>query len=84
MTSDLAQTLAEAVARGAPTLYLDTHVLLDITRPQRRSESRQLLEGWRARSWTCTSSYFALMEALDVEQESMWFRSMIRKGEAFD
>lgn len=84
MTSDLAQVLATAVARGDPTLYLDTNVLLDIIRPRRRGESRQLLETWQARSWTCMSSYFAIMEALDVEQESMWFRSMIRKGEAVD
>lgn len=80
MTPDLAQTLAAAVERGDPTLYLDTNVLLDIIRPQRRRESRMLLEEWRLRSWTCVSSYFAQMEALDAEQEIEWFLSRARQG----
>lgn len=86
MTTELADVLAAAAERGdkSPALYLDANVLLDIVRPQRRSEPKHLLEEWRARSWTCVSSYFGLMEALDVEQESMWARSQIRRGQSVE
>ncbi|MCH8009021.1 MAG: PIN domain-containing protein [Chloroflexi bacterium] len=84
MTLD--NTLAAAVARGTPTptLYLDANVLLDIVRPQRKQESRLLLDECQQKSWVCSSSYFGLMEALDVEQESIWFRSEIRRGRDVD
>ena len=81
MTSGLEDTLAAAAARGRPTLYLDTNVLLDIVRPQRRrKESRQLVEEWQAKSWFCVSSYFAQMEALDAVQEIEWFLSRANQG----
>ena len=84
MTPDLAQVLADAVARGDPTLYLDTNVLLDLIRPRRRPASSQLVSECLQRSWTCTSSTFALMEALDIEQTNRWASTEMRKGQAFD
>lgn len=71
----------DAIEREGLQLYFDTTVILDLLRPKRRPESHRLLEVAQANNWTCTSSYFALMEALDIEQENMWFGSRIRAGE---
>ncbi len=69
------------------SLYFDTTVILDLLRPARRPLARhsvELLERALESEWRCTSSYFALMEALDIEQENMWFRNRIRAGEDVD
>lgn len=81
---DLHQAIRQALETGAPNLYLDTNVLLDILRPQRRPTSAELVRRLQARGWQCTSSYFALMEALDIEQENAWARQRIRAGQDFE
>jgi predicted nucleic acid-binding protein len=81
---DLHQAIRQALETGTPNLYLDTNVLLDILRPQRRPTSAELLGLLQARGWKCTSSYFALMEALDIEQENAWARQKVRAGQDFE
>lgn len=80
MIVSLDDFIRDAIEREGLQLYFDTTVILDLLRPKRRPESHRLLEVAQANNWTCTSSYFALMEALDIEQENMWFRSRIRAG----
>lgn len=81
MTASLDDFVRDEIEREGLKLYFDTTVILDLLRPKRRPESHRLLEIAQGNSWECTSSYFALMEALDIEQENMWFRSRIRAGE---
>lgn len=84
MSPTLDEFINEAVQREGLRFYFDTTVILDLLRPKRRPESHELLDVARANKWKCVSSFFALMEALDIEQENMWFRSRIRAGEDVD
>lgn len=54
-----------------PRIYLDTNVLLDLFF-QRRIESTNLIDLARRQSWDVTSSHFALMEMIDIAQETLW------------
>jgi predicted nucleic acid-binding protein len=75
------QLVQRALQRGHLKLYLDTNFLLDLVRPKRRTASAELFAEACSRGWTCSSSYFAQMEALDVEQEHAWFLAKLRAGE---
>ncbi|OGO47465.1 MAG: hypothetical protein A2W34_00045 [Chloroflexi bacterium RBG_16_64_32] len=87
MTPELDDFLREAIADQGLHIYFDTTVILDLLRPDRRLDAQnsvELLDSAIANKWQCAASYFALMEALDIEQENMWFRSRIRAGEDVD
>ena len=87
MTSPLDDFVRKAVADQRLRIYFDTTVILDLLRPDRHSgaqDSVDLLDLAIGNKWECAASYFALMEALDIEQENMWFRSRIRAGEDVD
>ena len=81
MASSADQLVQQALQSGHLELYLDTTFLLDLVRPERRPKSAELFEEARSRGWTCSSSAFAQMEALDVEQENAWFLARVRAGE---
>lgn len=83
MTPDPAVELADALTQGPPTFYLDANVLVDLVSP-RRPASNEFMAACLMRSWICRTSTFAVMEALDREQENVWARSEIRKGRSFD
>ena len=82
MPIDLRAALEAALAKGSLHFYLDASVLIDIVRPETRPESRELLEIALAKGWRCTSSPFAVMEALDVQQTNEWLRQGIEEGRA--
>lgn len=85
MKQDLAQTLESAAARkGGPIFYLDGNILVDIVRPKRHPSSLDFLEECLVRSWRRVTSTFAVMEALDVEQDNRWAGIEFRRGESFD
>ena len=87
MTPTLEEFLREETQKRGLRFYFDTTVILDLLRPSRRPgapSSVELLDLAIANQWECVSSYFALMEALDIEQENMWFRKKIRVGEDVD
>jgi len=87
MTTSLDDFVREAIADQGLRIYFDTTVILDLLRPERRRDSQnsvELLNLAIANKWKCAASYFALMEAIDIEQENMWFRSRIRAGEDVD
>ena len=81
MTPDLDDFVNEAIQKEGLRFYFDTTVILDLLRPQRRPQARELLQTARSKGWTCVSSYYARMEALDVEQEHTWLRAQLRRGE---
>lgn len=81
MTPTLGEFINEVVQKEGLRLYFDTTVILDLLRPERRPESQQLLQIIGANRWTCISSYYARMEALDAEQEHMWLRGKLRRRE---
>ncbi len=87
MTPALDDFVRETIADQRLRIYFDTTVILDLLRPDRHrgaQDSVDLLDLAIANKWECAASYFALMEALDIEQENMWFRSRIRAGEDVD
>ena len=84
MMPTLEEFVKEEIQEHGLRLYFDTSVILDLLRPNRRPQSQELLDLTMANDSECTSSYFALMEALDIEQENMWFRNKIRAGEDVD
>jgi len=84
MTPTLEEFIDELLQREQPRLYFDTTVILDLLRPKRRPQSHELLDLARGNKWECVSSYFALMEAFDIEQENLWFRARIGAGEDAD
>ncbi len=87
MTTPLDDFVREAIADQGLRIYFDTTVILDLLRPERHrsaQDSVDLLDLAEENKWECAASYFALMEALDIEQENMWFRSRIRAGEDVD
>ena len=81
MTPSLDQFVQEALEKEGLRFYFDTSVILDLLRPRRRPESREVLQIAQSQAWTCVSSYYARMEALDVEQEHTWLRAQLRRGE---
>jgi len=62
-----------------PHIYLDTPILIDVLR-DRRTASLQLLEEARQRMWRVSTSQFAVMELLDVEQDDKFFILEVNKG----
>lgn len=82
---DFRDVLQEVLSiRQVPRLYLDTNVILDLLRPQRRAESGQLIRVTQGRGWALVTSSFALMESLDIEQENEWILKRVREGEGVD
>ena len=81
MPIDLGAALDAALRRGRLHLYLDANVLIDILRKGRHPESVEFFEKALANRWLCTSSTFARMEALDIEQKNKWIQQRIRAGE---
>ena len=55
-----------------PHIYLDTPILIDVLR-DRRTASLVLLETARQKTWRVSTSQFAVMELLDVEQDDRFF-----------
>lgn len=79
------EAIRDALREGrTPQLYLDSGVVLDLLRPERKEASVELLRESYARGWECISSYFARMEALDVEQENAWARRNILSKRHFE
>ena len=72
-----------AVKLGKPTFYLDTNVLLDMLRG-RNPTSAELVDKIRNRGWSYSSSYYALMEVINREQESIFFKNKLRAGISAD
>lgn len=66
-----------------PHLYLDSNVILDVLRDRRRQGelvSLKLLERAKREKWFISTSPFALMEILDVEQDDMFFQIKVSEG----
>lgn len=66
-----------------PHLYLDSNVILDVLRDrQRHGElvSLKLLERAKRDKWFVSTSPFAIMEILDVEQDDMFFQIKVSEG----
>jgi len=61
-----------------PHLYLDTGVLVDVVRDI--GDSFGLLGLARRRQWAISTSSFAVMEMLDIEQEDTFFRVKVAQG----
>lgn len=59
------------MAARLPRIYLDTNILLDLFF-QRRPESTGLVLRGTSESWDVTYSHFALMELIDIVQETYW------------
>jgi predicted nucleic acid-binding protein len=62
-----------AMPTRVPHLYLDTTVLVDLYYDRRQATTELIVLGRQFR-WQLASSHFALMELIDVLQESMWAR----------
>jgi len=62
-----------------PHLYLDTPILIDVLR-NRRTASLRLLEEARQKLWRVSTSQFAVMELIDVEQDDRFFILEVTKG----
>lgn len=62
-----------------PHIYLDTPILIDVLR-NRRTASTRLMEEARQKSWRVSTSQFAVMELLDVEQDDRFFILEVTKG----
>lgn len=63
-----------------PHIYLDTPILVDVLR-NRRTASLTLLEEARQKMWRISTSQFAVMEVLDVEQDDRFFILEVTKGQ---
>lgn len=61
-----------------PHLYLDTGVLVDVIRDI--GDSFKLLGLARKKQWVISTSSFAVMEMLDIEQEDAFFRVKVAQG----
>jgi len=81
MADSADQLIQRALQNDGLNLYLDTNFLLDLVRPERRSASVDLFDEACSRGWSCSSSFFAQMEALDVEQEHAWFLARLQAGQ---
>lgn len=64
--------MAVSPATVVPHMYLDTPILIDVLR-DRRTASLRLLEEARQKMWRISTSQFAVMELLDVEQDDRFF-----------
>lgn len=64
--------MADSPLVVVPHLYLDTSILIDVFR-NRRTASTRLLEEARQKNWRISTSQFAVMELLDVEQDDRFF-----------
>lgn len=85
MVLNYEQAIRNALREGRlPRLYLDTNVILDTLRPERRQASLEVVRESYARRCESVSSYFAVMEALDTEQENAWAGQKIRSKHDFD
>lgn len=62
-----------------PHLYLDSNVILDVLR-DRRPASLQLIERAKRDRWFVSTSPFAIMEALDAEQDDRFFQIKVSEG----
>lgn len=63
-----------------PHIYLDTPILIDVLR-RRRTASLRILEEARQKMWRISTSQFAVMELLDVEQDDRFFILEVTKGQ---
>lgn len=66
-----------------PHLYLDTNVILDVLRDRQRHgklASLELLERAKRDKWFVSTSPFAIMEILDVEQDDLFFQIKVSEG----
>jgi len=66
-----------------PHLYLDSNVILDVLRDRRRHGqlvSLELLERTKRDKWFVSTSPFAIMEILDVEQDDLFFQIKVSEG----
>lgn len=63
-----------------PHIYLDTPILIDVLR-DRRTASLRLLEEARQKMWRISTSQFAVMEVLDIEQDDRFFILEVTKGQ---
>lgn len=67
-----------------PHLYLDTNIILDVLRDRRRRGelvSLKLLEQAKRNKWYISTSTFAIMEILDVEQDDLFFQLRVSEGD---
>jgi len=71
--------MAVSPAVIVPHIYLDTPILIDVLR-NRRTASLRLLEESRQKGWRISTSQFAVMELLDVEQDDRFFVLEVTKG----
>lgn len=60
------------MASRAPHIYLDTNILLDLYYAGRRPASTTFVNTAVAQDWQISSSHFALMEMIDIVQETLW------------
>lgn len=66
-----------------PHLYLDSNVILDVLRDRRRHGqlvSLELLERAKRDKWFVSTSPFAIMEVLDIEQDDLFFQIKVSEG----
>jgi len=66
-----------------PHIYLDSNIILDVLRDrQRHGElvSLKLLERAKRDKWFVSTSPFAIMEILDVEQDDLFFQIKVSEG----
>jgi len=71
--------MATSTSIVVPHIYIDTPILIDVLR-DRRTASLRLLEDARQRTWMISTSVFAVMELLDVEQDDRFFILEVTKG----
>ncbi|MCH8815327.1 MAG: hypothetical protein IH957_09575 [Chloroflexi bacterium] len=87
MSQSLDSFLSAVIQQRPVRLYFDTNVILSILRPKRSGDAKyatDLLDIAVGNGWDCICSYLGFMEALDIEQENMWFRNRTRAGEDVD
>ena len=80
MTADVAVWTASIVE--IPHIYIDTNIIVDVIGGKRRS-SIHLMETIKEKKWKCSTSHFALMEALDVEKDNMFIFNKLKEGFTF-
>ena len=71
--------MSDAPSSKAPNIYIDSPILIDVLK-NRRTASLELLEQARLKDWLISTSQFAVMELLDVEQDDRFFILEVAKG----
>lgn len=83
MAYAIENALVYALRSRPPKIYLDSNVILDILR-SRQTSSVAMLEQLIKRSWKLASSFLALMELLNREQERRFVEQRWQEGETLD